>query len=259
MQKLFTLIFCLLLTACASEPEPRSEQFQDGTLKDFGTRGPRNRYGIDKNIYLYVAYDKPAALEDNPSIIPGCSVRVFNLKKDSVLTTLPEDQLLHYLNYLDTPSGANWLDDGSSQPKYYFRSSNHKDSIRSLWFKREDLSADIFNPFHVDLAEFYQDQNIRQSPTKDDFDECLQFFYDGAEKQTYTQKYHLHLVEKYREEVSGQYTKPDFEAVLQDQDTLVNIFAFGCDGSMVLFLNVRRKLMILVSSGRTKSPNPYCS
>ncbi len=257
MKRLFVLVICLVLAACSSEPELAIEQFQDGTLKGFsGKLGAENRYGIDKHIYLYMAYDRQSILDDNPPS-SGCVIKVFNLAEDSILTTLPEDRLLHYLNYLDTPSSLDWINRTSGEPIYFSLSGHSTQSIDSIWLKQAELPADFFNPFNVDLAKLYQDDSIRESPSKTHLDECLQFFYDGAEKQTYTQKYHLNFMEKYREEMPEQYIKPDFEAVLKDPDSLIKA-SLGCSSSGILFLNVKRKLIVSVGYGRHKYPNPSC-
>lgn len=257
MKNLFVIIVSVMLVACSSESELLIEQFHDEYFKGFGTKGPENRYGIDKHIYIYAAYDRQSIIDDY-SGVPGCVIHVYNLEPSSPLLDIPVDMALTRLNQMDTPNGAKWLFESSVTSNYYFVGGGGR-SIKSTWFKQGDLPTDFFNPFKVNLPEFYQDRNIEHSPVKTDLDECLQFFYDGGEKQTYTEKYHLDFLEKNREDVSVPYKRSDFEYLLKDKDNLVNLYSSSCDGSNILFLNNKAGLLFFVSSGRGKYPNPFCS
>ncbi|QMT41307.1 hypothetical protein [Neisseria shayeganii] len=256
MKNLFIIIVSLMLVACSSEPELLIEKFHDEYFKGFGTKGAENRYWIDKHIYIYAAYDRQSIIDDY-SGIPGCVIHVYNLETSSALSGISVDKALRYLNEIDTPSGAKWLPE-SSVPSSYYLVGENPGSVRSIWFKQSELPKDIFNPFNVDLSDFYQDKNKVQSPVKTDLDECLKFLYDGSDKQTYTEKYRLDFLEKYREGIAEKYTRLDFVDALQDQDTLIRMDPY-CRSNITYFFNTKRSLFIVASSGREKYPNPFCS
>ena len=135
-----------------------------------------------------------------------------------------------------------------------------KQLIDSIWFKQSSLPNDFFNPLNVDLTKFYANsrEKITESPVKTIYNECLQFFFDGAEKQTYTQEKGLTFLEKYREGFEKQYSKSTFDKVLVDGNSLVRFNSY-CDGALFEFFNIEHRLFITLDIGVGKKfPNPDC-
>ena len=262
--RLFMLIKMILLltlliglVSCSpSEPELYAERFDDNAFKEFANNGTliENKYFIDKNIYLYIAYDRRSLLDDYPSG-SGCSFRVYNFEKSAHFISV--DDALSYLNHVDTREQPKWAKSLDGNNKYDISS---KQLIDSIWFKQSNLPNDFFNPLNVDLTKFYANsrEKITESPVKTIYNECLQFFFDGAEKQTYTQEKGLTFLEKYREGFEKQYGKSTFDKVLVDGNTLVRFYSH-CNGARFKFFNIEDRLFITLDFviGK-KFPNPDC-
>lgn len=250
------LLFALIigLSACSSEPVLEIEKFQDNWYKDIGTTH-ENKYRLDKHIYMYFAYDKANYLNDNP-MSAGCSIDARTIETTANFTSV--DNTLAYLNQVDTRRHPEWVISADGKNKYDLSDGQ---LIKSIWFKRSELPDDIFNPLNVNLAEFYADSEnlVTESPVKTAYDECLQFFYDGADKQTYTKKNSsLTFVEKYREGFERKYHKSDFEEVLKSKNTLVRMYA-ACSGASFYFIDINRMLFVTISAGVKETfPNPAC-
>ena len=262
--RLFMLIKMILLltlliglVSCSpSEPELYAERFDDNAFKEFANNGTliENKYFIDKNIYLYIAYDRRSLLDDYPSG-SGCSFRVYNFEKSAHFISV--DDALSYLNHVDTREQPKWAKSLDGNNKYDISS---KQLIDSIWFKQSNLPNDFFNPLNVDLTKFYANsrEKITESPVKTIYNECLQFFFDGAEKQTYTQEKGLTFLEKYREGFEKQYSKSTFGKVLIDGNTLVRFYSH-CNGARFKFFNIEHRLLITLDLGVGKKfPNPDC-
>ena len=262
--RLFMLIKMILLltlliglVSCSpSEPELYAERFDDNAFKEFANNGTliENKYFIDKNIYLYIAYDRRSLLDDYPSG-SGCSFRVYNFEKSAHFISV--DDALSYLNHVDTREQPKWAKSLDGNNKYDISS---KQLIDSIWFKQSNLPNDFFNPLNVDLTKFYANsrEKITESPVKTIYNECLQFFFDGAEKQTYTQEKGLTFLEKYREGFEKQYSKSTFDKVLVDGNSLVRFNSY-CDGALFEFFNIEHRLLITLDIGVGKKfPNPDC-
>ncbi|QMT41306.1 hypothetical protein [Neisseria shayeganii] len=256
MKQLFILILSVMLISCSSEPELIIEKFNDDGLKDLHTVNP-NKYKIDRNIYLYMAYDRQSML-DETQVAPGCIFRIYNLKFPIIYSP---DNMLNYLNEVDTPSQPYWIKSTLHKNWYYSYGNKHLGGdklVRSIWSKQSDLPGDFFNPFHLNLADFYQDKDMIQSSAEVALNECLQFFYDGAINQAYTEKYHLNFLEKYRDDISESYLRDEFERTLKDKDTLVS-FNSNCWSSEMMFLSSKTNLLITVGYGlRSQFPNLAC-
>ena len=262
--RLFMLIKMILLltlliglVSCSpSEPELYAERFDDNAFKEFANNGTliENKYFIDKNIYLYIAYDRRSLIDDYPSYA-GCAFRVYNFEKSAHFTSV--DDALSYLNHVDTREQPKWAKSLDGNNKYDISS---KQLIDSIWFKQSNLPNDFFNPLNVDLTKFYANnrEKITESPVKTIYNECLQFFFDGAEKQTYTQEKGLTFLEKYREGFEKQYSKSTFDKVLVDGNTLVRFYSH-CNGARFKFFNIEDRLFITLDFviGK-KFPNPDC-
>ena len=260
--RLFMLIKMILLltlliglVSCSpSEPEFFVEQFDDNAFKEFANNGTliKNKYFIDKNIYLYIAYDRRSLIDDYPSYA-GCAFRVYNFEKSAHFTSV--DDALSYLNHVDIREQPKWAKSLDGNNKYDISSNQLIDSI---WFKQSNLPNDFFNPLNVDLTKFYANsrEKITESPVKTIYNECLQFFFDGAEKQTYTQEKGLTFLEKYREGFEKQYSKSTFDKVLVDGNTLVRFYSH-CNGARFKFFNIEHRLFITLDFviGK-KFPNP---
>ena len=262
--RLFMLIKMILLltlliglVSCSpSEPELYAERFDDNAFKEFANNGTliENKYFIDKNIYLYIAYDRRSLIDDYPSYA-GCAFRVYNFEKSAHFTSV--DDALSYLNHVDTREQPKWAKSLDGNNKYDISS---KQLIDSIWFKQSNLPNDFFNPLNVDLTKFYANnrEKITESPVKTIYNECLQFFFDGAEKQTYTQEKGLTFLEKYREGFEKQYSKSTFDKVLVDGNSLVRFNSY-CDGALFEFFNIEHRLLITLDIGVGKKfPNPDC-
>ena len=245
-----------LVSCSPSEPEFFVEQFSDGRFKNFAGNGTliENKYFIDKNIYLYIAYDRRSLIDDYPSYA-GCAFRVYNFEKSAHFTSV--DDALSYLNHVDTREQPKWAKSLDGNNKYDISS---KQLIDSIWFKQSNLPNDFFNPLNVDLTKFYANnrEKITESPVKTIYNECLQFFFDGAEKQTYTQEKGLTFLEKYREGFEKQYSKSTFDKVLVDGNSLVRLHSH-CNGARFKFFNIEHRLLITLDLGVGKKfPNPDC-
>ena len=262
--RLFMLIKMILLptllmglvSCSSSEPELYAERFDDNAFKEFANNGTliENKYFLDKNIYLYIAYDRRSLLDDYPSG-SGCSFRVYNFEKSAHFTS--NDDALSYLNHVDTREQPKWAKSLDGNNKYDISS---KQLIDSIWFKQSNLPNDFFNPLNVDLTKFYANsrEKITESPVKTIYNECLQFFFDGAEKQTYTQEKGLTFLEKYREGFEKQYSKSTFDKVLVDGNSLVRLHSH-CNGARFKFFNIEHRLLITLDLGVGKKfPNPDC-
>ena len=262
--RLFMLIKMILLltlliglVSCSpSEPELYAERFDDNAFKEFANNGTliENKYFIDKNIYLYIAYDRRSLIDDYPSYA-GCAFRVYNFEKSAHFTSV--DDALSYLNHVDTREQPKWAKSLDGNNKYDISS---KQLIDSIWFKQSNLPNDFFNPLNVDLTKFYANsrEKITESPVKTIYNECLQFFFDGAEKQTYTQEKGLTFLEKYREGFEKQYSKSTFDKVLVDGNSLVRLHSH-CNGARFKFFNIEHRLLITLDLGVGKKfPNPDC-
>lgn len=257
MKLILLPILSIELVSCSpSEPELPVEQFDDNMFKNFSNKHEliQNKYFIDKNIYLYMAYDRIALLEDNPSG-SGCFIHVYNFDQSAHFPSI--DDTLFYLNQVDTRKRPQWAKSIDGNNKYDLSSEQ---SIDSIWFKKSNLPNDFFNPLNVDIAKFYANSRnkITESPVKTIYNECLQFFFDGAEKQTYAKKHRLTFLEKYREGFEKQYSKSTFEKVLVDDNSLVRFYSY-CRGAEFMFLNVEHRLFVTLSFviGK-KFPNPNC-
>ena len=258
--KMILLLTLLIgLVSCSpSEPELYAERFDDNAFKEFANNGTliENKYFIDKNIYLYIAYDRRSLLDDYPSG-SGCSFRVYNFEKSAHFISV--DDALSYLNHVDTREQPKWAKSLDGNNKYKYDTSS-KQLIDSIWFKQSNLPNDFFNPLNVDLTKFYANnrEKITESPVKTIYNECLQFFFDGAEKQTYTQEKGLTFLEKYREGFEKQYSKSTFDKVLVDGNSLVRFNSY-CDGALFEFFNIEHRLLITLDIGVGKKfPNPDC-
>lgn len=245
-----------LVSCSPSEPEFFVEQFSDYRFKNFAGNGTliENKYFIDKNIYLYIAYDRRSLIDDYPSYA-GCAFRVYNFEKSAHFTSV--DDALSYLNHVDTREQPKWAKSLDGNNKYDISS---KQLIDSIWFKQSNLPNDFFNPLNVDLTKFYANsrEKITESPVKTIYNECLQFFFDGAEKQTYTQEKGLTFLEKYREGFEKQYSKSTFDKVLVDGNSLVRLHSH-CNGARFKFFNIEHRLLITLDLGVGKKfPNPDC-
>lgn len=257
MNKLIKPLLSLLLigvVSCSSEPVLHIEQLDDSSPKP-PNEIVEDSYQVGKNIYLYVAYDRMGFLHASLYPRPGCVFRIYNIEKPLSFTSV--DQTLAYLNKIDTRLHPKWIASPDGKNKY---DTEDGQLIYSIWFKQSELPDDAFNPFNVNLSEYDADseEKITESPVKTAYDECLQFFFDGAEKQTYTSKYNLDFLEKYREDIPKQYQRSDFEAVLKDGESLVRLYYY-CDGGRMFFLNMKHQLFATVSlKPRKKIPNPNC-
>ena len=264
--RLFMLIKMILLptlliglVSCSpSEPEFFVEQFSDYRFKNFAGNGTliENKYFIDKNIYLYIAYDRRSLVDDYPSSA-GCFFSAYNLEKSAHFTS--NDDALSYLNHVDIREQPKWAKSLDGNNKYKYDTSSNQ-LIDSIWFKQSNLPNDFFNPLNVDLTKFYANsrEKITESPVKTIYNECLQFFFDGAEKQTYTQEKGLTFLEKYREGFEKQYSKSTFDKVLVDGNTLVRLHSH-CNGALFEFFNIEDRLFITLNLGVGKKfPNPDC-
>lgn len=253
---LLPILLIGVVSCFSSEPELYAEQFDDNAFKEFANNGTliKNKYFIDKNIYLYIAYDRRSLLDDYPSG-SGCSFRVYNFEKSTHFTS--NDDALSYLNHVDTRKRPKWAKSFDGNNKYDISS---KQLIDSIWFKQSNLPNDFFNPLNVDLTKFYANsrEKITESPVKTIYNECLQFFFDGAEKQTYAQKKGLTFLEKYREGFEKQYSKSTFGKVLVNGNTLVRFYSH-CNGARFKFFNIEHRLFITLDFviGK-KFPNLDC-
>lgn len=257
IKRILLPILLIGVVSCSpSEPEFAVEQFSDNRFKNFANNGTliENKYFLDKNIYFYIAYDRRSLLDDYPSSA-GCFFSVYNFEKSAHFTS--NNDTLSYLNHVDTRKRPKWAKSFDGNNKYDIP---EKQLIDSIWFKQSNLPNDFFNPLNVDLTKFYANsrEKITESPVKTIYNECLQFFFDGAEKQTYTQKKGLTFLEKYREGFEKQYSKSTFDKVVADGNTLVRFHSY-CDGALFEFFNIEHRLFIALDLGVGKKfPNPDC-